>query len=165
MLMSSFKIYLLTKFVKNAKFSVLIFAILLAIFCIPQISSLAFFQLEPDSLIDQIQQFVKDNNPPKVQTLKLIVTAYSSTPEETDSTPCIAASGYDLCRHDLENVVACNFLPIGTKIKIPELDPYQVYTVVDRMHERFNSRLDLWKKSHQEAKVFGIKYLTVEIYR
>lgn len=162
---SSFKIYLLTKLVKNKKFSVLIFAILLAIFCLPRISSFAYFQLDPQNFIDQIQQIVKINNPDKPETMKLYVTAYSSTPEQTDSTPCIAASGYNLCEHDLENVVACNFLPFGTKIKFPELDKNKVYTVVDRMHERYNSRVDIWKREKKDAKSFGIKYLTVEIYR
>jgi len=162
---SSFKIYLLTKLVKNKKFSVLIFAILLAIFCLPRISSFAYFQLDPDNFIDQIQQFIKINNPEKPQIIRLYVTAYSSTIKETDNTPCIAASGYNLCEHDLENVVACNFLPFGTKVKFPELNRDKVYTVVDRMHERYNSRLDIWKKNRDDAKSFGKKYLTVEIYR
>lgn len=160
---SSFKIYLLTKLVKNKKFSVLMFAILLAIFCLPNISSHAYFQLDPANFVDQIQQYIKIYNAKESKTLKLYVTAYSSTVAETDDTPCIAASGYNLCQHDLENAVACNFLPFGSKIKFPELDPDKIYTVVDRMHERYNSRIDIWKKSSTEAKKFGKKYLTVEI--
>lgn len=160
---SSFKIYLLTKLVKNKKFSVLIFAILLAIFCLPSFSSLAYFKLAPYNFVDQIQQFIKINNAEESRIIKVYVTAYSSTIAETDDTPCITASGYDLCAHDQENVVACNFLPFGSKIKFPELDPDKVYTVVDRMHERFNSRIDIWKKSSAEARKFGKKYLTVEI--
>lgn len=160
---SSFKIYLLTKLVKNRKFSVFVFAILVAIFCLPRISSFAYFQLEPDNFVDQIQQYIKIYTAEKPRILKIYVTAYSSTPEQTDSTPCITASGYNLCQHNMENVVACNFLPFGTKLKFPELDPDKVYTVVDRMHERFNSRLDIWKRNKQDAKSFGLKYLTVEI--
>lgn len=162
MIKSSFKLYLLTKLVKNKKFSFLIFAILVAIFCLPRFSSLAYFQLDPANFIDQIQQYIKINAR-EPQTMKVYVTAFSSTPEETDETPCITASGYDLCYHNLENVVACNFLPFGSKIKIPELDKDKVYTVVDRMHERYNSRIDIWKKSRQSAKDFGLKYLTIEI--
>lgn len=63
----------------------------------------------------------------------------------------------------MENVVACNFLPFGSKIKFPDIDPDKVYTVVDRMHERFNSRIDIWKKSSAEARKFGKRYMTVEI--
>jgi 3D (Asp-Asp-Asp) domain-containing protein len=163
--MSSFKIYLLTKLVKNKKFSILIFAILLAIFCLPSISSFAYFQLEPDNFVDQIQQFTKINNTDEPRIIKLYVTAYTSAAAETDTTPCIAASGYNLCQHDLENVVASNFLPFGAKIKFPELDPEQVYTVVDRMHERYDSRIDIWKKTQTDAKIFGKKFLTIEIYR
>lgn len=162
---SSFKIYLLTKIVKNQKFPILIIAFILAIFCLPHISSFAYFQIEDDNFVQQVQQFFIINNPEKPKILKVVVTAYSSTIAETDDTPCIAASGYNLCQHNLENVVACNFLPFGTKIKIPELDPDQVYTVVDRMHERFESRVDIWKKSTAAAKTFGKKYLTIEIYK
>ena len=50
-------------------------------------------------------------------------------------------------------------------VKFPEIDPDKTYTVVDRMHERFNSRMDIWMKSKEAAKNFGKKYLTVEIYR
>jgi 3D (Asp-Asp-Asp) domain-containing protein len=163
MIKSSFKIYLLTKLVKNKKFSVLIFAIFVAIFCLPSFSSLAYFQLDPDNFIDQIQRSIFINRLPETKIMKVYVTAYSSTVAETDDTPCIAASGYNLCEHDFENVVACNFLPFGSKIRFPALDPDKVYTVVDRMHERFNSRIDIWKKSTDDAKHFGVKYLTVEI--
>src|SRR3990167_1248447 len=41
------------------------------------------------------------------------ITAYSSTPEETDSTPFITASG----THVRDGVVAANFLPLGTDRK------------------------------------------------
>ena len=139
------------------------FAIILAIFCLPNISSFAYFQLEPNNFLDQIQRFVKINTAKESKFIKAYVTAFSSTVAQTDDTPCITASGYDLCKHDMENVVACNFLPFGSKIKFPELDPDKVYTVVDRMHERYNNRLDIWKRSTIEAKQFGKKFLTVEI--
>lgn len=140
-------------------------AIFIAVFCLPHVSSFAYFDCDPNNFFLQIQQYIGLNYKPQPKITKLYVTAFSSTPEETDETPCIAASGYDLCLHNKENVVACNFLPFGTKIKFPDLDPDKIYTVVDRMHERYNSRMDIWKKSKQEAKNFGIKYLTVEIYK
>ncbi len=97
------------------------------------------------------------------QTLYLVATAYSSTPEQTDDTPCIAAAGFDLCAHDAEDVVATNLLPLGTKLRFPQLDPDTVYTVVDRMHERYNSRIHFWKKSREAAERFGIRVVKVEV--
>lgn len=137
----------------------------MAIFCLPHISSFAYFQIEPDNFVQEVQRFFAVNFKEEPQVRKLYVTAFSSTLEETDDTPCLTANGYNLCTHNQENVVACNFLPFGTKIKFPELDPDQVYIVVDRMHERYNSRIDIWKKSQSAARTFGIKYLTVEIYK
>ncbi len=162
---SSFKIYLLTKIVRNQKFQILIIALIVAIFCLPHISSYAYFQIDPANFVHDVQRFLAVNFKEKPRTMQLYVTAFSSTPEETDDTPCLTANGYNLCKHNKENVVACNFLPFGTKIKFPELDPDQIYTVVDRMHERYNSRIDIWKKSKSAAKTFGKKYLTVEIYK
>jgi 3D (Asp-Asp-Asp) domain-containing protein len=140
-------------------------AIFLAIFCLPRISSFAYSQVEFNSIFANVQKLIALNYDPEPKILKIYVTAYSSTIEETDDTPCIAASGYDLCKHDKENVVACNFLPFGTKVIFPQLDPDKIYTVVDRMHERYNSRMDIWQKLKIDAKKFGKKYLTVEIYR
>jgi len=163
MTMSSFKIYLLAKLIKNKKFFILNVALFTAIFCLPIISSHAHFQVDPTNPYDQMQQYIKINNAKEPKILKLYVTAYSSTSEETDDTPCLTASGYDLCNHDLENVVACNFLPFGSQVIFPDLNPNKIYTVVDRMHKKYNSRLDIWMRDRQSARNFGLKYLTVEI--
>jgi 3D (Asp-Asp-Asp) domain-containing protein len=158
-------IYLFTKTLKN-KSLILVFA--LAAFttlCLPLISSRAYYFATAESPLIKIQKRVALALEPRPEVMKLFVTAYSSTSGETDHTPCLSATAYNLCKHNVENVVACNFLPFGTKIKFPQLDPNKFYTVVDRMHERYNSRIDIWMQSHQEAEKFGIKYLTVEIYR
>ena len=47
------------------------------------------------------------------------LTAYTSDPAQTDDTPCITASGLDVCARNEENVVAANFLPMGTRVRIP----------------------------------------------
>lgn len=99
------------------------------------------------------------------QTLYLVATAYSSTPDQTDDTPCIAARGFDLCAHDTEDVVATNLLPIGTKLRFPVLDPDTIYTVVDRMHERYNARIDFWKRTREAAERFGIRVVKVEVLK
>jgi len=79
------------------------------------------------------------------------VTGYSSTPEETDSTPFITASG----THVRPGVAAANWLPLGTKIKIPELFQDQVFTIEDRMHPRLSNRVDVWFPNKEAAKLFG----------
>lgn len=158
-------IYLFTKTL-NHKSPLLIFvAVLAAIFCLPIALTHADFFPTAESYFTKLQKQVTLDLKDEPDIMKLVVTAYSSTIGETDNTPCITATGYNLCKHDIENVVACNFLPFGTKVIFPDLDPEKVYTVVDRMHERFNSRMDIWMKSHQKAEKFGKKYLTVEIYR
>jgi len=79
------------------------------------------------------------------------ITGYSSTPEETDSTPFITASG----THVRPGVAAANWLPLGTKIKIPELFKDQVFTIEDRMHPRLSDRVDIWFPDKESAKLFG----------
>ena len=87
------------------------------------------------------------------------ITAYSSTPEETDDTPFITASG----AHVRPGVAAANFLPLGTAIRIPELFGDQVFIIEDRMHKRFNYKVDIWFPEKSQAKKFGIQLATIEV--
>ncbi len=79
------------------------------------------------------------------------ITAYSSSVDETDDTPFITASG----SRTRDGVVAANFLPFGTRVKIPELFGDKTFIVEDRMHRRFSDRMDIWFPSKWEAKQFG----------
>lgn len=90
---------------------------------------------------------------------KVNITAYSSTPEETDDTPFITASGAYVRR----GVAAANFLPLGTAIRIPELFGDQVFIIEDRMHERFHNKVDIWFPEKSQAKKFGIQLATIEV--
>ena len=91
---------------------------------------------------------------PMRRKMEVIVTAYSSTPWETDDSPEITASGSRV----REGIVANNFLPLGTKIKIPELFGDRVFVVEDRMHwKKGNYHIDIWLPSYQDAKNFGVK--------
>ncbi len=87
------------------------------------------------------------------------VTAYSSTPEETDEDPFITASQTQV----RDGVIAANFLPLGTKIMIPELFGEKVFAVEDRMHRRKKDFVDIWMPSKEEAKNFGIAKATIVI--
>lgn len=90
-------------------------------------------------------------------------TAYSSEPAQTDDTPCITANGYDVCEAGIENVVAANFLPFGTKIKIPDLFGDRIFIVQDRMNARYQYRVDLWMTSRERAINYGVRYIKIQI--
>lgn len=91
---------------------------------------------------------------------KVPVTAYSSTPDQTDSTPFITASGTRV----RDGVLAANFLPIGTRVKIPEIYGDKVFIVEDRMNARYFKRADIWMETRAEAKKWGVKYVTLEVF-
>ncbi len=98
------------------------------------------------------------------KTFTVAMTAYTSDPAQTDDTPCITASGMDVCERDQEDVVAANFLPLGTRVRIPELYGDRVFTVQDRMNARYDKRMDFWMKDIKDAKKFGLKRATVEVF-
>ena len=98
------------------------------------------------------------------QVIWVTVTAYSSTPDQTDSTPCITANGFNVCDHNTEDVVAANFLPFGSKIKMPDYFGDKIFAVQDRMNARYYYRVDVWMKSRAKAKEFGVRRLEIEIY-
>ena len=89
----------------------------------------------------------------------ITITAYSSTPEQTDSTPFITASG-----HPVEDgMVAANFLKFNTKIRIPELYGDKIFIVKDRMAKKNSDKIDIWFSSTEEAQKFGVKKARIEI--
>ena len=95
-----------------------------------------------------------------VKKLKMVITAYSSSPQQTDSTPFITAAG----TYVREGIVANNMLPFGTKVKIPEIYGNKVFVVEDRMHPRKGYyHLDVWFPSYQQAAYFGAKITYVEV--
>ena len=110
----------------------------------------------------QGQALIQSSNPDtlKVVAQKLVaVTAYSSTADQTDSTPFITASGSDV----RDGIVACNFLRFGTKVRFPQLYGDKIFVVKDRMALKNSHKIDIWFTTRNEAKEFGVKYLQVEI--
>ena len=93
---------------------------------------------------------------------KVVLTAYSSTPNQTDSTPFITANGKQV----YDGLIAANWLPFGTRVKFPELFGDKIFTVNDRMNQRFGrGRVDLWLDLPlDEVKAFGVKRVMMEIY-
>ena len=99
---------------------------------------------------------IKAAEPKKVT---VIATAYTPRPEETDSTPWLTAAG----TKTREGIIAANWLPFGTKVKIDG----EVYTVEDRMHRRFTkaspARIDIVFLSLDKARKFGKQKMEIEI--
>lgn len=95
-----------------------------------------------------------------VQKIKMVITAYSSTPLETDNTPFITAAG----TWTREGIVANNLLPYGTEVRIPEIYGDKIFVVEDRMHWRKGYyHLDIWFPERWQALNFGTKRAYVEV--
>lgn len=98
--------------------------------------------------------------PKVIKKMKVVITGYSSTIWETDDTPQITASGA-LVR---DGIVANNGLPMGTKIKIPELYGERIFVVEDRMSwVKGKYHVDIWFPSYFEAKNFGAQRTYIEV--
>ena len=94
------------------------------------------------------------------KTIKVVMTAYSSTPDQTDDTPFITASG----KHVADGMLANNMLPFGTKVRIPKLYGDKIFVIQDRMNKRMgNYRMDIWMPDRQSALNFGVKTVEVEV--
>ncbi|MFH0956075.1 MAG: hypothetical protein V1801_02600 [Candidatus Falkowbacteria bacterium] len=91
------------------------------------------------------------------------ITAYNSEVGQTDDSPCITANGFDVCENGVEDTVAANFLPFGSKVRIPELFGDRVFVVRDRMNKRFANRVDVWMIEKPDAVNFGVKIAKIEV--
>lgn len=91
------------------------------------------------------------------------MTAYNSEVAQTDDTPCITANGFNVCEHGIEDTIAANFLPMGTKVRIPDLFGDRIFIVRDRMNARYPDRVDIWMKHRTDAIKFGVKVAKIEV--
>lgn len=92
--------------------------------------------------------------------LRVEVSAYTSRPQETDSTPFVTASGTRV----RDGVVATNAFPIGTRLRIPALYGDKVFIVEDRMNARYGAHMDIWMDDLTEAKALGRRQLEVYVF-
>ena len=107
-----------------------------------------------------IESFGVDLDIEPKETYYMIITAYSSPEDQTDSTPFITASQ----THVEDGIVANNLFPFGTKVKIPELYGDKIFVVEDRMHYRKGDyHLDIWFSTTEEATNFGVKKAYIEV--
>lgn len=142
--------------IKNGLFALAVVIVFLEM-CFPQYANaqtvnltvLAHEEIELTSPLDITPvEAVK----PKVTKI-VSMTAYSSTVDQCDGDPFITASGSRV----RDGIVAANFVPLGTKIKIPALYGDKIFVVEDRMNRRYQSRVDIWMNTRQEALNFGVK--------
>jgi len=104
-------------------------------------------------------QSANPNTPVVTESRLVLVTAYSSTPDQTDSTPFITASG----SHVRDGIVACNFLSFGTYVRFPDMYGDKVFVVEDRMALKNSHKIDIWFNTRWEAMQFGARQLKVEV--
>lgn len=96
--------------------------------------------------------------PVVVEVLTAEVTAYTASPDETDDTPEITASGARVA----DGQVACpGRYPFGTRFEIAG----RVYVCEDRMNLRYRdgNHFDVFVGSKAAAYEFGRKTLTVKV--
>ncbi|MCX6759204.1 MAG: 3D domain-containing protein [Candidatus Nealsonbacteria bacterium] len=95
-----------------------------------------------------------------VKKLLVIITAYSSTPWETDGNPFITAAGTEV----RDGIVANNKYSFGTKVRFPEIYGDKIFVIEDRMHWRKEDyHFDIWFPSYWEALNFGTKRTYIEV--
>jgi 3D (Asp-Asp-Asp) domain-containing protein len=112
-----------------------------------------------DECVGKEEEKEKKDETVKHEYNRVVVTAYSSTPDQTDSSPFITANGSQV----RDGIVACNFLPFGTKVRFPEYSGDKIFTVEDRMAKKNNEKMDIWMSSRNVALEFGVKSLAVEV--
>ncbi len=99
------------------------------------------------------------NGPAITKELVVTVTAYSSTPDQTDDDPFTMANGHRVHA----GAIAANFLSFGTRIMIPELYGNKIFIVEDRMNKRFPNRIDIWFPNRKTVDDFGVQTLKIQI--
>jgi 3D (Asp-Asp-Asp) domain-containing protein len=119
---------------------------------LPQIKATSTSSTTPETSPDSPQNQSGD-------VLLAQVTAYNTVPAQTDSTPCISASGDNICGRD--DVVACpTSLPLGTLVEING----KIYECLDRTHPRFGHRFDIsFDKDIEGALAWGIRIVEVRV--
>ena len=114
---------------------------------------------DKNNLIQEIVDEQDKKNVKIIKTYTVRATAYSSTIDQTDDTPFVTASGTNV----RDGILATNFLPFGTKIRIPEIYGDKVFIVEDRMNRRYWYNIDIWFPERSLAMAFGSKKVTIEI--
>lgn len=102
---------------------------------------------------------VEYSSEPAARTIKVPVSAYNSEAGQTDSSPFTTADGTQV----RDGIVAANFLPHGTRFRIPDYFGDKVFEVHDRMNARYTYKIDLWMLNKSDARKWGVRTVKVEI--
>jgi hypothetical protein len=94
--------------------------------------------------ISQKIEFLATNTPylaksvVPIEVFETKITGYNTTKEQTDSTPCISASGENICGR--KDVIACpRKYPFGSVFEIKG----EKYVCEDRLAEKYDHRIDI----------------------
>jgi hypothetical protein len=91
--------------------------------------------------------------------LRAHVTGYNTVPGQTDSTPCIAASGANICGR--RDVVACpRRISLGTVVEIRG----ETYVCEDRLAKKFDSRFDISCDKDKTCPYEVAGWTTIKVY-
>ena len=104
---------------------------------------------------------VKETKIEVKKTIWVTATAYSSTSWQTDNTPCVTATGYNVC-NKTENIIAVSrdlvrSLGYHRQVRLPSLYGSEIFLIEDTMNARFVNRIDIHHGSTEDAKEFGLK--------
>ena len=87
------------------------------------------------------------------------VTGYNTIPGQTDSTPCIAASGADICGR--RDAVACpRHIKLGTVVEIRG----STYVCEDRLAKKYDDRFDISCDKDKACPYQVAGWTTIKVY-
>lgn len=90
-------------------------------------------------------------------TVYAFITGYNTVPEQTDSTPCLAAGG-NICGRD--DVVACpTYLPLHSWVRIDGKE----YECMDRTHSKYDGRFDISCDKDYQCALRQTRWTNVEL--
>ncbi|MBD3281624.1 hypothetical protein GF391_02650 [Candidatus Uhrbacteria bacterium] len=160
--------------IRGSWFLSLLILVLLIIFSSAVIGGVLydFFIKEVQAEVEKALLTKADNcelNLAPKEVLRVNATAYSSSPAQTDATPCVTATGYDVCLnyalYGADNTIASNFLPLHSVVKIPDIYGDKLFVVRDRMNQRYGrSYIDIWMPTYSMARRFGVQNVEIEVY-
>ena len=149
------------KYNKIAYFSKVLFqTIILISFVLPM--TFPQYAIGATMDLENEMRILPKNEMSKPDEIRIVtVTAYSSTPDQTDSTPFITANQTRV----RWGIVAANSTHFNSKVRFPEYFGDKIFLVTDRTHPRFGDRIDIWFPTRADALAFGKRRLEVEIWK
>jgi len=114
----------------------------------------------PENNIKIISSLPENESLPYYETY-ITATAYTSRESETDGSPYLAAWG----DHVFWGMIASNAFSKGTKIQIPDYFGNKMFSILDRMNERYYYRIDVWMDDLNNATSWGAKYIKIRVYK